>query len=57
MKKMSGTIRSFMEKHVIEDRFNLWKSGDEVGDYVDAVIDQIKSQQGNEADLEKVCTL
>lgn len=56
MQTLSGNIRHFMENDVIEGRFNEWKSGDEVGDYIDAMIDQVKSQQGNETDWNKVRT-
>lgn len=54
MQKLRDNIRCFMENDVIEDRFIQWKSDDEVGDYIDAMIDHVKSQQGNETDWNKV---
>lgn len=45
MKKLSGKIRHFMEESVVADRFNSWKEGDVVKDYVDSVIEDVKVNQ------------
>lgn len=52
MRKMSENIRHFMEQSVVGERFNNWQAGDDVKDYIDSMIDEVKVKQT--MDLNKV---
>lgn len=43
MKKSSEEIRDFILEKIIEDRFEAWNVGNDSNDYIDSLIDHVKS--------------